>query len=95
MNYTSTEILKRIDSREYRRKEAVFLAKRIKKANQSPGFDWEKAVKGFADKFLREAKSAILEEREEFPEQEPDPIMWREIIIYFANQPYQKGDDNG
>ena len=94
MNYTTDKIKEKIEAREYRRNEAVFLAKRIHKANKSPGFEWESAIKGYRLKFEKEEKRAIKEVRQLYPFHPDDPIQWIELIIYFAGLPYRKGEKN-
>ena len=90
MNYTTIKVKEHIESKEYRRKEAVFLAGRIKKANQSPGFEWERAIEGYRLKFSKEEINALQEVRKEYPYHPDDDIAWIDLILYFADQPYSK-----
>jgi hypothetical protein len=92
MNYTTEELIKKIESKEYRRKEAVFLAGRIKRANQSPGFDWDKAIKGYRLKFQKERRAIVWRVKEEYPDSPDEKIDWVQVILYFSEQPYNKGE---
>lgn len=94
MNYITSKIREAIESKEYRRKKAVFLATRIKKANQSPGFNWDKAVKGFADQFLKEGKAVILQDHQDYPEHPEEPIEWIDLILYFSEELYNRDQWN-
>ena len=88
MNYITKKIKNAIEAREYRRQKAVFLAGRIKKSNQSPGFDWDKAVDGFANQFSNEVSKAVFQDKVDYPEHPVERIEWVKMIVYFADQPY-------
>jgi len=90
LNYTTNKLKEEIESKENRRKTAVYFAGRIKKSNRSPGFDWEKAIEGFRLKFKAETIGAINSIGEEQQEAIEEPIEWIDLIIYFSNEPYKK-----
>jgi len=92
MNYTTTKIKEAIEAKKSLRSKAVFLAGQIKKANQSPGFDWDKAIEGFRHPFLKEEATAKYNVKSRYPEHPEDPIEWVHLIIYFSEQPYKKGE---
>jgi len=92
MNYTSTKIKEAIEKKKSRRSKAVFLAGQIKKANQSPGFDWDKAIAGFRHQFLPEESTTRYKVKSKYPEHPDDVIEWIPLIIYFSEQPYKKDD---
>lgn len=94
MNYTTNKLIQEIEKRKNRRKKAVFLAGRIKKSNQSPGFDWKKAMEGFKNQFTAESFTARDKVRQEHPEHPEDNIEWILLIIYFADQPYKREKTN-
>ena len=90
MNYITERLIEQISRKEYRRKKAVFLAGRIKKGNQSPGFDWDKAVKGFSGQFNEERLVVRNRESKQYPEHPIDDIEWIPLIIFFSEQPYNE-----
>ena len=90
MNYITERLIEQISRKEYRRKKAVFLAGRIKKGNRSPGFDWDKAVKGFSGQFNEERLVVRSQEYNTYPEHEPDTIEWIHLIIFFSEQSYNE-----
>ena len=90
LNYTTNKLKEEIESKENRRKTAVYLAGRIKKANRSPGFDWEKAIEGFHLKFKKETSKTINSIGEEQQEAIEEPIEWTKLIVFFSNEPYKK-----
>lgn len=92
MNYTTEAVIIQIEAKEYKRKEAVFLATRIHKANHFPGFEWDKAIEGFRLKFSKEVKEANILVDEQYPNSPAEEIDWLYIILYFAEQPYNKGE---
>jgi len=92
MNYTTTKIKEAIEKKKSRRSKAVYLAGQIKKANQSPGFDWDKAVAGFRHQFIPEESTTRYKVKSRYPEHKEDPIEWIHLIIYFSEQPYKKAE---
>lgn len=89
MNYTTEKLKTLIEVRKTSRQKAVFLAGRIKKSNQSPGFDWKKAIEGFRLQFPGQVWQAKDHAREECPESARESIEWIDLIVYFSNQPYK------
>ena len=90
IDYDTELLIEVISGKEYRRQKAVFLAGRIKKANQSPGFDWDKAIEGFSRQFRMETSRIRGWVRDDYPEYPPPEFDWVKIILHFADQPYKK-----
>ena len=92
MNYTTNTLIENICLKESRRQKAVYLSGRIKRANQSPGFEWSKAIEGFSLQFKNETENTLNQVNEDFPESQNEQINWVTVILHFSEQPYKKGD---